>query len=99
MSVVTFRDDAQRLLLAARRVEVHKSGLPVHVGDLARETGWSTSAVQTTLSHLDGKGYLAGVTYSDEDGATESIGRDAVVYFDGLTEAGHAAIESGVEQA
>ncbi|PDP89517.1 hypothetical protein CQJ94_00805 [Glycomyces fuscus] len=96
---MTFRDDAQRLLRAARRVKVDKGGLPVHVGDLARETGWSTGAVQTTLSHLDGKGYLAGVAYSDEGGAAESIGRDAVVYFDDLTEAGHAAIEGGSEQA
>jgi hypothetical protein len=95
---MTFRDDAQRLLRAAQRVKVGKGDLPVRVGDLARETGWSTSAVQTTLSHLDGKGYLAGVSYSGEDAAVENIGRDAVVYFDGLTEAGRAAIQGGAGQ-
>ncbi|WP_150242673.1 hypothetical protein [Nocardiopsis quinghaiensis] len=94
---MTFRDDAQKLLQAAQHVKAGKGGLPVNVGDLARETGWSMSAVQTTLSYVDGKGYLAGVSYSDGDGAVENIGRDTIVYFDDLTGAGHAAVEAGVE--
>ncbi|NYH54462.1 MULTISPECIES: hypothetical protein [Nocardiopsis] len=94
---MTFRDDAQELLRTAQHVKADKGGLPINVGDLARETGWSMSAVQTVLSHVDGKGYLAGVSYSDGDGAVENIGRDTIVYFDDLTEAGHAAVEVGVD--
>ncbi|MFD6952305.1 hypothetical protein A6A08_24660 [Nocardiopsis sp. TSRI0078] len=94
---MTFRDDAQELLRAAQHVKSSKGDLPVNVGDLARETGWSMSTVQTVLSHVDGKGYLAGVSYSGGDGAVENIGRDTIVYFDGLTEAGRAAVEGGVE--
>lgn len=82
---MTFRDEAQNLINAAR--ELKRDGAQrVTAGELARKVGWDVAAVQTTLSYLDSTGRLVGVTRSEGADDIESTGKDIILGFDDVTD-------------